>query len=99
LTTVTITRRTDGPEVSVPGAAGEPRIGPLDAAELCAERYPSRREALAVARWLRAAGWLVVEHADHPPLRPDGLVMVASVYHPVSFESPGDLLAPGGRSG
>jgi hypothetical protein len=81
--------------VSCPGAGKEPGIGPLDAAELCAEPYPSWREALAVARRLRAAGWVVVEHARHPSRRPDGLAMVAGVYHPISYESPGDLLAPG----
>jgi hypothetical protein len=48
-----------------------------------------------VARRLRAAGWLVVEHAEHRSRRPDGLSMVASVFHPVSYESPGDLFAPG----
>jgi hypothetical protein len=76
-------------------AAREPGIGTRDAADLCAEPYPTRREALVIGRRLRAAGWVVVEHAEHPARRPDGLAMIASVYHPVSFESPGDLLAPG----
>lgn len=80
----------------MPDAGSGPRIRPADAAELCAEPYPTRREAIAVARQLRSAGWVVIEHSDHPPRRPDGLVMVASVYHPTTYESPGDLLAPGG---
>jgi hypothetical protein len=95
LTILTVAYRSDGPEVSVPGTARGPEIGPLDAAELCAEPYPTRREALEVARRLRSAGWVVVEHAEHPPRRPDGLSMIASVFHPVTYESPGDLLAPG----
>lgn len=70
----------------------EPSIRPVDAAELCAARYRSRSEALAVARRLRAAGWLVIEHPERPRRRPGTVSMVASVYHPVSYESPGDLL-------
>lgn len=79
----------------MPDSQSEPRIGPLDAAELCADTYPVRSDALEIARRLRAAGWVVVEHAEHPPLRADGLVMVASVYHPTTYESPGDLFTPG----
>jgi hypothetical protein len=70
----------------------EPVIRHRDVAELCAEVYQSRHEALAVGLRLRTAGWVVIEHAPHPPPRPDGVAMVASIYHPVSYESPGDLL-------
>jgi hypothetical protein len=70
----------------------EPGIRRTDAEELCATPYPSRREALDVARRLRAAGWVVVEHPAQMPRRPGGVRMIASVYHPVSYESPGDLL-------
>lgn len=74
----------------------QPSIRPADAEDLCAERYPTREEAMAVARRLRAAGWVVVElDGDRP--RPDGTRPVASVYHPVSFESPGDLTFAGSR--
>lgn len=80
---------------TLPEPDSAPRIGALDAAELCADTYPTRRDALEIAQRLRAAGWVVVEHAEHPPLRADGLVMVASVYHPGTYESPGDLFTPG----
>jgi hypothetical protein len=63
----------------------EPTIRPTDAEELCSARYATRREALKVARLLRAAGWVVVEHAV-------GLAMVASVYHPSTYDSPGDVI-------
>jgi hypothetical protein len=78
-------------EASVPDDLDEPAIRPTDATDLCAELYPTRREALAVARRLRAAGWVVVEHTGHSR-RPDGSRIVASVYHPHSYESPGDVV-------
>jgi hypothetical protein len=74
------------------GSTKEPSIRPVDAVELCATPYPTRREALAVARQLRAAGWIVVEQPERSGRRPATVHMVASVYHPVSYESPGDLL-------
>lgn len=83
------------PGATLPDPSGGPRIGVRDAAELCAEVYPTWNDALQIARRLRAAGWVVVEHARHRSVRADGLVMVASVYHPVTYESPGDLFAPG----
>lgn len=70
----------------------EPVIRPVDVEELCAVPYPSRQEALAVARQLRTAGWVVIEYEDHPPRRPDGVRIAASIYHPVTYESPGDVL-------
>jgi len=95
LSTSRVARRQAGPGTTGAASRRRPGIGPPDAAELCAEAYPTRQQALVVARRLRAAGWLVVEHAEHPSRRPDGLSMVASVFHPVSYESPGDLFAPG----
>lgn len=74
----------------------EPVIPPVDVEDLCAVPYRDRAEALMVARRLRTAGWVVIEYEDHLPRRPDGIRVVASVYHPVTYESPGDvLLAPG----
>lgn len=72
---------------------GEPAIRLADAEQLCAEVYQDSGEALAVAQRLRAAGWVVVEHGPPVPTRPDGLCLLATVYHPCSYESPGDLLA------
>jgi hypothetical protein len=76
------------------GGLTEPTIDTVDAEDLCDIAYPSRREALGVARRLRAAGWVVVEHHGRPSHRPDGLSLAASVYHPSTYESPGDLLVP-----
>lgn len=73
----------------------EPSIGVMDAEELCAEPYPSVAEALRVARRLRAAGWVVIEHDREAPLPSSGIRMVASVYHPHTYESPGDLRVAG----
>jgi hypothetical protein len=70
----------------------EPDIRLIDAVDLCAPPYPTRREALAVARQLRAAGWVVVEHTGHSSRRPDGTRLVASVYHPITYVSPGDVV-------
>jgi hypothetical protein len=75
----------------------EPSIDTIDAEDLCDAPYPSRREALGVARRLRAAGWVVIEHGGRPSYRPDGLSIAASVYHPDTYESPGDLLVPAPR--
>ncbi|QSB16270.1 hypothetical protein JQS43_08255 [Natronosporangium hydrolyticum] len=73
----------------------EPEIHPVDAEDLLAEPYRTVTEALAVGRRLRAAGWVVIEHVRCAPA-PAGLRMVASVYHPISYESPGDLWVRGG---
>ncbi|HEY8472433.1 MAG TPA: hypothetical protein VIL37_07320 [Natronosporangium sp.] len=70
----------------------EPAIRLPDAVDLCAQPYATWQEALTVARRLRAAGWVVVEHTGIPPRRPDGSRLVASVYHPITYESPGDVL-------
>lgn len=69
----------------------EPTIGPADAEELLADPYPTVREAAQVARRLRAAGWVVVEHVPRSPPRAGGVRVLASVYHPITYESPGDL--------
>lgn len=74
-----------------PNDLEEPYIRLIDAVELCAQPYLTRREALTVARRLRAAGWVVVEHTGDS-WRPDGTRMVASVYHPITYESPGDIV-------
>lgn len=71
----------------------DPTMSRTDAAELCAEPYPTWAEAMESARVLRAAGWRVIEYPEHLPRRPDGLVTVASVYHPETGDSPGDVLA------
>lgn len=75
----------------MPNDLQEPDIRLVDAVDLCAQPYPTRREALAIARQLRAAGWVVIEHTGQSFARPDGTRVVASVYHPITYESPGDV--------
>jgi hypothetical protein len=77
--------------------AAEPSIDAVDAEDLCDSPYSSRSEALGVARRLRAAGWVVVEHHGRTSYRPDGLSIAATIYHPSTYESPGDLLIPAPR--
>lgn len=87
-----------GPRGEVAVNELDPALGPADAAELCDPVYPSREEALAVARRLRAAGW-VVPLLDTPvPLAPDGAWVVAAVYHPRTFEVAGHV-KHAGKSG
>lgn len=67
-------------------------MGLADAEDLCAEVYRSREAALAVARQLRSAGWIVPLFDVPTPPRDDGSRVVGVVYHPDSFESPGELM-------
>jgi len=67
----------------------DPALGPADAAELCLEVYPDRQEALGIAYRLRTAGW-IVSMLDAP--RHDGTRVVAVVYHPLTYESPGEVI-------
>ena len=69
----------------------EPLIRDADAADMCDEVYASREEAIAVARQLRAAGWVVPLLNSPSPPTPDGVRTVAIVYHPQTYESPGHV--------
>jgi hypothetical protein len=66
----------------------QPTIAVTDAADMCAELYDSRAQALRVARRLRGAGYRVVENTCP---RADGATIAASVYYPGTGESPGDI--------
>lgn len=69
----------------------EPAIAPADAADMCEQVYADRQEAVCVARQLRAAGWIVpLLNAPSPPTA-DGIRAVAIVYHPQTYESPGEV--------
>lgn len=76
-----------------------PSLGFADAEDLCEQVYGSRAEAMAVVRRLQAAGWLVpVLGGAAPPggvPRPGELYVLASVYHPTSYESPGEVVYTG----
>ena len=65
-----------------------PAIGLADAIDLCLEVYATRQEALEIAHRLRAAGWVVLP-LDTPG--PEGVQVVAAVYHPQTYESPGEV--------
>jgi hypothetical protein len=69
----------------------EPSVGRADAVDLCLQVYASREEAVAVARRLRAAGWIVPLLSTPSKPRGDGTRVVATVYEPGSFESPGEI--------
>lgn len=73
----------------------DPALGPTDAAELCDQVHPTWEEAMAVARRLRAAGWVVPLLDTPAPLQPDGARVVAAVYHPRTFEVAGHVMYAG----
>jgi hypothetical protein len=70
---------------------GEPRITAADAAETCSRPWPNRQTAWEEAKILRREGWDVLESTRTEP-RTDGLIIIATVYHPRTHTSPGDLL-------
>lgn len=69
----------------------EPSIDLLAAARLCAPVHPSREEALAVARRLRAAGWVVPLYDSPVGPRSDDTWVVAVLHHPNGFERIGEV--------
>lgn len=66
-------------------------VGPADAADICDEVYADREEAVAIARQLRAAGWVVSFIDAVSPLRSGRVRTAAVVYHPRTYESPGEI--------
>jgi hypothetical protein len=74
----------------------DPAISWADAADICAHAWPSEATARAQAAILDDAGW-TVEHR-WPPVESGrtGRLAVASVYHPVTYESPGEVTYRGG---
>lgn len=69
----------------------EPTISYEDAAEVCAQPWPSERDAREEAMRLKEAGWLV--EWRNPPVRfgDSGALIVASIYHPQTYACPGDV--------
>jgi hypothetical protein len=69
----------------------DPAVSWEDAEDICAYAWPSEAAARAQAAILDDGGW-TVEHR-WPPVKlghTDRLI-VASVYHPLTYESPGDV--------
>ena len=72
--------------------ADEPTISYRDAADICAKPWPSEQEACEQTVMLKRAGWLVKWRNPPPEFgKGTGLRMAASVYHPETFDSPGDV--------
>jgi hypothetical protein len=68
-----------------------PIIGIEDARDICAQPWPTEQEARKQAAMLDAAGWRVQHRHPPQPFGQTGRLIVANVYHPVTFESPGDV--------
>lgn len=69
----------------------EPTVNRTDARDICAEPWPSETVAREQAAILDAAGWRVEHRFPPVAFGATGRLIVASVYHPVTFESPGDV--------
>lgn len=69
---------------------GDPTLSRQDAEDICAEPWPDRHEAMTQVAVLRRSGWWVAVCAP-PPVRPDGALVLAAVYHPRTQESPGSI--------
>lgn len=70
-----------------------PELNFHDAQDECAVTYASPADVRLAARHLRQDGWRVLEqNHDQPIVRPNGLIVWATVVHPATGESPGDLL-------
>jgi hypothetical protein len=74
----------------------EPTIPWAAVQDICAGTHRDRSEALHIGNVLRAGGWKVVEAGpvptDAPGHQPPHTVAVATVYHPATSRSPGELL-------
>lgn len=68
----------------------DPSISWADVESTCEEPLPSAADAEIEARQLRRSGWVVPEQPRHPH-RPDGSRWYGGVFHPRTWESPGDL--------
>jgi hypothetical protein len=70
----------------------EPTISYEDAAEVCAQPWPTEPEAHGQAVRLKEAGWLV--EWRNPPVEfghGSGVLIVATIYHPKTYVCPGDV--------
>lgn len=69
---------------------GAPASSWAEAVDVCAQPWPSRAAAEEQAAWLRRDDWAVPASTGGRP-RADGTVVVASVYDPRDWSSPGDI--------
>lgn len=73
------------------GEPAEPAPGWDEVAGICVTVHPTQEAAMEEARRLRGAGWIVPLLAAPSPPNADGVRTVATVYHPGTYESPGDI--------
>lgn len=69
----------------------DPTVSYEDAADICAHPWPSEAAAREQAAILDAAGWRVEHRRPAVEFGQTGRLIVASVYDPVTFSSPGDV--------
>lgn len=69
----------------------EPAISQADAVDICAYVWPDEAAARAQAAILDDGGWTVEHRWPAVEFGQTGRLIVASVYHPVTYESPGDV--------
>lgn len=84
--------------------ADESTISFADAVDACTCEWPDEAQARAQAAILENAGWRVAHRWPAIEFGQTGRMIVASVHHPVTYESPGDITythptAAGGRAG
>lgn len=72
-------------------ASDDLKISMEDARDICAYPWPSEQQAREQAALLSAAGWKVDRRHPAVPFGRTGRLIVANVYHPETFESPGDV--------
>jgi hypothetical protein len=74
-----------------PPVTPEPTISRQDAIDICAHPWPDELSAREQAVILDAAGWRVEHRRPAVAFGQTGRLIVASVYHPETFSSPGDV--------
>jgi hypothetical protein len=69
----------------------EPTISRADAEIICAYVWTDEADAREQAKILQVAGWTVEHRWPAIEFGQTDRLIVASVYHPVTYESPGDV--------
>lgn len=77
---------------------GEPTVSRADAESICANVWPNEPQARQQAAILDAAGWRVQHRFPPAAYGEIGRLIVATVYDPHTFDSPGDITCRGADS-
>ena len=75
-----------------------PKISEADARDICATPWPDEAQAREQAALLDAAGWRVQHRFPPAPFGQTGRLIVANVYDPETYSSPGDVTCLGAES-